>query len=167
MTLTAPDFSANFDRMALIVPITSARIQERIGLRKSMPMVRRQRWYVAIAFGARDAVWSRTDVVIVSFQVDIYSFGNIFYSLIMEEYPFHDRPRKEVPKTVMRGERPPFYADLWNSTDPIIKTLREAMLMCHEQEPEDRASAREVNDFLKKKLEEIDPGRLKEWGEEI
>ena len=39
------------------------------------------------------------------------------------------------------------------------------MAMCHEQDPKDRKSAREVADFLKQKLREIDPGRLEAWGD--
>jgi hypothetical protein len=43
--------------------------------------------------------------------------------------------------------------------------LKKAMIMCYEQDPVTRASAREVETFLKQRLEELDPGRLKEWGD--
>ena len=108
--------------------------------------------------------------IVISFplpQVDMYSYGNIVYTLLMEQYPFEEESRKAVPKLVMEGIRPSMYADLWNSTDPIISTLREAMIMCHEGDPAKRASARKVSNFLKKKLEEVDPGRLTEWGETL
>jgi hypothetical protein len=36
--------------------------------------------------------------------------------------------------------------------------------MCHEQEPEDRSTARQVENSLKAKLRELDPGRLEQWG---
>jgi hypothetical protein len=45
--------------------------------------------------------------------------------------------------------------------------LKEAMIMCHEGEPKDRASARDLEVYLKSKLEEFDPGRLKEWGDNL
>jgi serine/threonine protein kinase len=110
----------------------------------------------------------RAVVVPVSVQflkVDVYSFGNIIYSLLQEELPFQDTRSKSVPDLVMKGVRPSIYYDIWNSTDPIVMALKEAMIMCHEGEPEDRASARQVEVYLKSKLEEFDPGRLKEWGD--
>jgi serine/threonine protein kinase len=98
-------------------------------------------------------------------QVDVYSFGNIIYSLLQEEVPFADEKAKDVPDLVMDGVRPSIYYDVWNSTDPIVQALKEAMIMCHEHEPEERATAREVEVYLKSKLDEFDPGRLREWGD--
>ena len=98
-------------------------------------------------------------------KVDVYSFGNILYSLLQEELPFQDRKMKDVPDLVMEGVRPSIYYDVWNSTDPIVQALKEAMIMCHEGDPDERASALELETFLKQKLEEHDPGRLQEWGD--
>jgi hypothetical protein len=53
-----------------------------------------------------------------------------------------------VPDLVIKGVRPAIYYDVWNSTDPIIMALKEAMIMCHEGDPQDRASSREVEVFL-------------------
>jgi len=97
-------------------------------------------------------------------KVDVYSLGNVIYTLLMEEIPFHEQSSKKVRKVVMNGGRPAVYYDVWHSTDPIVQTLKEAMIMCHEQDPEDRATAREVETFLRRKLEEFDPGRLRSWG---
>lgn len=82
----------------------------------------------------------------------------------MEETPFEDEDSKKVRKLVMKGVRPSVYVDVWNSTDPIVQSLKEAMIMCHEQDPVKRATAREVETHLKSKLEELDPGRLRSWG---
>ena len=38
------------------------------------------------------------------------------------------------------------------------------MRMCHEQDPKKRASARQVEQFLKKKIDSLLPGMLREWG---
>jgi len=82
----------------------------------------------------------------------------------MEETPFHSDDSKSARKKVMKGMRPEVYNDVWESKDPIIQALKEAMIMCHEQDPEKRASARKVETFLKSKLEKFDPGRLRKWG---
>jgi len=83
--------------------------------------------------------------------------------LLQQEWPFDGIKSKEAQALVKKGERPSIYKDIWNSPDPVIQALKEAMIMCHEQSATERASAREVEVFLKKKLEEFDPGRLNEW----
>jgi hypothetical protein len=84
--------------------------------------------------------------------------------LLMSEWPFQDVTTDEAKMSVMKGQRPSFYVDIWNSTDPVEMALRDAMFMCHEQEPEDRSTARQVENSLKAKLRELDPGRLEQWG---
>lgn len=98
-------------------------------------------------------------------KVDVYSFGNILYLLLQEETPFYDVGVKTARKEVQRGNRPPLYADLWNSTDPAIQAMKEAMILCHIHNQTERATMQQVESLLKSKLEAIDPGRLKEWGD--
>ena len=38
------------------------------------------------------------------------------------------------------------------------------MRMCHEQDPKRRASARQVENFLKESVKRLSPGKLEEWG---
>ena len=90
-------------------------------------------------------------------KVDLYSLGNIFYELLQGEYPFEDVSKTEAIKKVKLGERPTIYSDIWNSTNPVDQTLKKVMMMCHEQDPEDRPSARELETLLRNKLKELDP----------
>lgn len=89
-------------------------------------------------------------------KVDIYSLGNIFYMLLQEEYPFHGMDSEEAQALVMNGHRPSFYLDIWNSTDPVIQALKSIMIQCHEQDPNDRPSAREVEMYLKTIVRQYD-----------
>lgn len=100
-------------------------------------------------------------------KVDIYSFGNILYMLLQGVWPFEDLDEKEAAQKVINGERPAIYVDVWNSTDPLIQTLKEAMILCHQQDPKERASAREIEKMLRGKLEEVDPGRVDYWLSDI
>jgi hypothetical protein len=93
----------------------------------------------------------------------VYSLGNIFYTLLQNELPFYDVDSEKVYKLVKRGRRPSIYADIWNSTDPVNMALKEAMLMCHDQDPKERSSARQVEMFLTQKMQELDPEELTEW----
>ena len=95
-------------------------------------------------------------------KVDVYSLGNIFYMLLQREWPFSDVTDAETKKLVKDGYRPSFDADIWNSTDPSDIALKEAMLMCHEQDPRERASARQVEKYLRKQLRKLYPDSL-EW----
>lgn len=77
--------------------------------------------------------------------------------LLQEEYPFHDVDADEAQQLVMEGHRPSFYIDIWNSTDPVIQALKSIMIRCHEQYPNDRPSAREIELYLKSVVQEYDP----------
>ena len=85
--------------------------------------------------------------------------------LLQGDWPFEDYETEEAQKLVADGVRPTIFKDVWNSKDPIDQTLKKAMLMCHAQEPRDRASAREVETYLKSQMQKLDPGRLEEWGD--
>jgi hypothetical protein len=87
------------------------------------------------------------------------------YSLFTGEGPFDDTEVEAAQKLVMDGVRPTIYEDLWNSTDSVNQVLKQAMMMCHAQNPADRASARVVETFLKDSMRQLDPGRLEEWGD--
>lgn len=70
---------------------------------------------------------------------------------------------QEAQNMVRTGYRPSFYQDVWDSKDPYDVALKEAMLKCHEQDPKDRPTARELALLMKGKLEELDPGLLESW----
>lgn len=84
--------------------------------------------------------------------------------LLQGEYPFEDTDAETAQKLVVDGHRPSIYVDVWNSTDPIDQALKEIMIRCHEQDPIDRPSAREVETYLTGMVRKLDPGRLEEWG---
>jgi serine/threonine protein kinase len=90
-------------------------------------------------------------------KIDVYSLGNLLYSLLQDEMPFHGIDDDETQELVKKGERPSVYADLWNSTDPVDQVLKQTMVMCHEEEQDKRASAREVEALLKDALRMVDP----------
>jgi hypothetical protein len=86
--------------------------------------------------------------------------------LLTLEEVFQGLSEKKVKKRVKKGERPvPVDTHgVWDSSDPIDKALKAAMEMCLIKDIAERATARQVETFLKRKLQEIDPGRLEAWG---
>jgi hypothetical protein len=93
--------------------------------------------------------------------------GNIFYILLMDTWPFRGVQTKRAQEKMKAGERPPLYKDVAESTHPIDMALKKAMMMCHERDPKVRSTAREVETFLRTKMEEIDPGRLATWPQPV
>ena len=83
--------------------------------------------------------------------------------LLMERWPYSGTPDKKAQHAIKHGERPPLYKDVKESTDPIDVAIKEAMFMCHEQDPKVRATARQVEAYLKDQLDKLDPGRLESW----
>jgi serine/threonine protein kinase len=85
-------------------------------------------------------------------KIDVYSMGNIFYSLLMNEDPFekeYDRGgSSRVQSIVKRGDRPILGRATTKSSDPIEKALIKAMSMCHVHDWRERANSKEVSDFL-------------------
>lgn len=97
-------------------------------------------------------------------KVDVYQFGNILFVLLQEEYPFRGRTVEDAQELVKAGRRPDIYNDLWNSADPVNQALKEGMIWCHQQDLSERCSARELEEFFKRKMRELDPGQLEKWG---
>ena len=98
-------------------------------------------------------------------QVDIYSMGNIFYMLLTSLWPFEELEENVVKEEVKNGNRPTIPIAIRNSNDPIDQILKEAMVMSHVQDPHERATARQVETFLKRKLLSLDPDAMKSWGQ--
>ena len=83
--------------------------------------------------------------------------------LLQMEWPFKDETTRDAQETVQGGGRPSFYQDVWNSPHPSDQALKQAMLLCHEQDPTNRSSAREVANYLQGQLERQHPGIIMSW----
>jgi serine/threonine protein kinase len=82
-------------------------------------------------------------------KVDVYSMGNIFYSILTGLLPFEEeKDTKKVPSLVKGGGRPPISSNVLNSTDPFDQVLLNATYRCWVQDPMERASAREIQRYL-------------------
>eukprot|EP00984_Skeletonema_dohrnii_P007209 scaffold2601_cov127-Skeletonema_dohrnii-CCMP3373.AAC.8 len=114
-----------------------------------------------------------TDDVPLTEKVDVYSLGNILWSLLTNKPPWVKDKKKidELRPRVARGEIPTLPSKIANSTDPTIVAIRDAMFKCLRINPEERASAGEVAHDLKialkevKRLEKEEKKRKKELAE--
>ena len=94
-------------------------------------------------------------------KIDIYSMGNIFYSLLTGLYPFENEEitEKEAQRKVRKGGRPAIDEKFQKSEDPYELALLKIIEMCWIQDPKDRASAAQVLGFISSELKrQIGPG---------
>lgn len=102
-------------------------------------------------------------------QIDIYSLGNIFYILLTDQWPWDEvgsssESERTTKKQIIHGERPKISDEIAKSSHPVDQVLLQAMTMCQKQDPSERATAAQVATLLQETLQQVDPGRLDQWG---
>lgn len=88
-------------------------------------------------------------------KIDVYSMGNVFYSLLTELWPFQDDNSEDAQRRVRNGKRPHISTRFRDSDDPAVKALLMAITMSWRQDPEQRATALEVKEFLQSQLKAL------------
>lgn len=91
-------------------------------------------------------------------KLDIYSLGNLLYSIATGHWPFDEinntDDTRELEALVTGGRRPHVDDALLQSKDPYVKAMLHAMNMCWPQDPQERATAKEVREYLGQYLPE-------------
>jgi hypothetical protein len=76
--------------------------------------------------------------------------------MLTKQWPWEGFDEEEAMKRVKDGGRPEIPLSIQKSNDPAVKTLLEAIIMSQKQDPKERATAREVEKFLKQNLRRLD-----------
>jgi len=109
----------------------------------------------------------------VSEKIDVYSMGNIFYHFITDHKKYENMDLHDAQALILQGHVPWIVSSLLNASihvrnsspeqDEIESSsdknevdiiLARAVQMCLKREPDERASAREVADFLRVEYEQ-------------
>ena len=88
-------------------------------------------------------------------KIDIYSVGNIFYTLLTDLEPWADYSEKKAQKRVLDGKRPKVPEEKKQSVDFVDVALRQAMYGCWLTDPKERPRARKIADYLSSKLQKL------------
>lgn len=88
-------------------------------------------------------------------MIDVYSMGNIFYTILAGEMPFEGQKESKAQKKVMNGTRPKIPDEVLESDDIAIQALVSATKKCWKQKPGDRPKASSIRDELKKVMDRI------------
>jgi len=85
-------------------------------------------------------------------KIDVYSAGNIIYFILTGKKPFENIKTDETYQSVKKGKTPHVKKELQQSRDPVTIALLKAMEMCFIYDPNERATAREVANYLTSQL---------------
>lgn len=77
--------------------------------------------------------------------------------LLTRQWPWKTLTEKAAKLNVVKGKRPMIPKAIRNSDDPVNQALMEAMRMSQKQDPKERATARQIETFLKAKLHKLFP----------
>lgn len=85
-------------------------------------------------------------------KIDVYSLGNVIYAILTKHAPFYKMKQRKAMELVKNGKRPPIPDGLQETED---KAMIDAIKMCWVQNEKERSSARDVEIFLRVKLQEL------------
>ena len=88
-------------------------------------------------------------------KIDIYSFGNILFSVLTGGYPFAHENSEKAQSRIKDGERPEIPSSVQESTDLFDRAMLKAIEMCWIQDPTKRASARKIQEFIVSELQRL------------
>jgi serine/threonine protein kinase len=88
-------------------------------------------------------------------KIDVYSMGNVLYSIISGMMPFEGLKSEKAMKAVMEGKRPKIPRDVEESDDIAIQAILSATKACWIHDPKDRPPATEIRDLLKSVMDRI------------
>ena len=88
-------------------------------------------------------------------MIDVYSMGNVFYTILSGEMPFEGQKESKAQKKVMDGIRPNIPSEVLEDDDVAIKALVSATKQCWAQEPNDRPKASSIAKELKEVLNRV------------
>ena len=90
-------------------------------------------------------------------KIDIYSLGNLFYTLYTDMDPWEETSVDSAQENVRQGKRPTIPSEkecVEPSICPLV-TIRKCMWMCWEQDADKRPSARELATILEKAIADL------------
>ena len=94
-----------------------------------------------------------------STSADVFAMGNLFYYILTGKSVWEDwqgkRYLKRVREWITSGKQPMIGEDILESQDPTDMALKTAFEMCTRFDPMERATAREVSDYLENVLNEL------------
>ncbi len=88
-------------------------------------------------------------------MVDIFSMGNVFFSILSGDSPFEGEKESKAQKKVIAGKRPVIPEEVLKSDDIAIQAIISVTKMCWEQDPKDRPRASAVRDQLKSVMDKL------------
>jgi len=90
-------------------------------------------------------------------KVDVYSLGNVFYSLLTEKWPFAEFTDEEAQAKIQNGERP--VLGMENSTDPFVQVLKNTIHLSWTHDASERPSSKDLVSYLEKEIDRLNDSK--------
>jgi hypothetical protein len=81
-------------------------------------------------------------------KIDVYSMGNVLYSLLTNEVIFYGIDSDHAKHLLRQGKKPKLSREIRHTDDYVDSALVEALKMCFVYDWRDRPTAAEVRDYL-------------------
>jgi serine/threonine protein kinase len=94
----------------------------------------------------------KTEEEILTPKIDVYTLGNIFYTLLTKERVFQDYHSKDARSSVLKGKFPSVPQEKQAQFSEMEISIFQAMKMCHVFDANSRSSAFEVKQYLGNEL---------------
>jgi serine/threonine protein kinase len=88
-------------------------------------------------------------------KVDVYSLGNVLFYLLTRGYPWEDVSTKKAIELVKKKERPPYPAEIVNSTGIYETYMKEAIRMAFVHDKFERPGAFEIAKKLQEGIDKL------------
>jgi hypothetical protein len=85
------------------------------------------------------------------------------YYVLTKQWIFEGRLNREAIKLVLEGKRSEYPSHLQNSTDPADQAMMKAIEMAWTQDPRERPPAKEIAEYMRKQLIEINGSDDSPW----
>ena len=86
-------------------------------------------------------------------KADVWCLGGMMYNVLTKQWMFEGISAKEAKVKILTGKRAPFPPEFANSADPSEQAMIKAIHMAWTYDPDDRPSAREIANYLKKHID--------------
>ena len=87
-------------------------------------------------------------------QIDVFSLGNVLYSILMRRDVYEDMEKGDVQKVVKDGVFISIPEEVKGQFSDMENVVAVAISMCHVKNVKERKTAMEVERYLREKLEE-------------
>jgi len=124
--------------------------EEAVDLLENLDKMRAPEELIYKALSSEDD--KRPDLYIHRDKADVWALGNLLYNTLTKQWVYEGIPNKEARKKIKAGIYSDIPSEFLESKDPYDQAMVKAIQMAYTVNPDERPSAREIANYLKRKI---------------